>query len=247
MCPSDKPGTEYRSAHVWLRHLQTDRRLPAGSLSRPLILICIQAQRLYWWDRQGPPIVYVVSTAARGCGNQANSEQTPIGLHRVAQCIGQGYPCGTVFRGRKAIASPGFDVAASTPKIETSIPEVGISIQELNAVGLESRTSRLMKDVLSQKTEEVDPREVPVVDPITSRILWLEGLEPGINQGEGCDTYRRYIYIHGTVDEASVGGPPSSHGCIRMRNDDVIDLFARTPVHTPVLILATCAIVPKDR
>lgn len=247
MCETDESGTECPSALAWLRDLQTDRRLPAGSLSRPLILVCIEAQRLYWWDRQGLPTVYVVSTAARGCGNLADSEQTPTGLHRVAQCIGQGYPGGTVFRGRKAIAALGFDVTASTPKVETSIPEVGISIRELDAVGLESRASRLMKDLLSQKTEASDPRDLPVVDPITSRILWLEGLEPGINQGEGCDTYRRFIYIHGTMDEASVGGPPSSHGCIRMRNDDVIDLFARTPVHTPVLILATCAIVPKDR
>ncbi|MDH5765629.1 MAG: L,D-transpeptidase [Gammaproteobacteria bacterium] len=63
-------------------------------------------------------------------------------------------------------------------------------------------------------------------DIITSRILWLEGLEPGINQGGDVDTFQRYIYIHGTPDEDNIG-KPVSHGCIRMRNQDVIDVFDR--------------------
>ena len=57
-----------------------------------------------------------------------------------------------------------------------------------------------------------------------SRILWLSGLEEGFNRGEGCDTYQRYIYIHGTPDSEPMG-MPMSHGCIRMRNKDVIELF----------------------
>ncbi len=61
-------------------------------------------------------------------------------------------------------------------------------------------------------------------DVITARILWLEGLEPGINQGDGVDSYRRYIYIHGTNEEDKIG-TPASHGCIRMRNRDVIELY----------------------
>ncbi len=61
-------------------------------------------------------------------------------------------------------------------------------------------------------------------DIITARILRLQGLQPGINQGDGIDSYQRYIYIHGTADEASIG-LPASHGCVRMRNDDVIELF----------------------
>lgn len=61
-------------------------------------------------------------------------------------------------------------------------------------------------------------------DIITARILRLQGLEPGINLGDGIDSYQRYIYIHGTADEASIG-QPASHGCVRMRNDDVIELF----------------------
>lgn len=61
-------------------------------------------------------------------------------------------------------------------------------------------------------------------DLITSRILWLAGLEPGRNSGGDVDTRQRYIYIHGTPEEQLIG-KPVSHGCIRMRNRDVIELF----------------------
>ncbi len=74
-------------------------------------------------------------------------------------------------------------------------------------------------------------------DLITSRILRLQGLEPGRNQGEGCDSYERYIYIHGTSDEARIG-KAVSHGCIRMTNRDIIDLFNQIPLGTPVMITA---------
>jgi lipoprotein-anchoring transpeptidase ErfK/SrfK len=72
-------------------------------------------------------------------------------------------------------------------------------------------------------------------DEITSRILWLDGLERGFNNGVGCDTYSRYIYIHGTSDEKRIGQPVSA-GCIRMRNDDVIELFDEALVNDLVLI-----------
>ena len=61
-------------------------------------------------------------------------------------------------------------------------------------------------------------------DFVTSRILWLEGLEDGINRGLGVDSYNRYIYIHGTHEEGLIG-QKASHGCIRMFNNDVIELF----------------------
>ncbi|MFO7954351.1 L,D-transpeptidase family protein [Thioalkalivibrio sp.] len=73
-------------------------------------------------------------------------------------------------------------------------------------------------------------------DNITSRILWLEGLEPGINRGGNVDSRSRYIYIHGTDEEGRIG-EPASEGCVRMRNDEVIELFPRLPVGTLVLIL----------
>ncbi|MGJ8641016.1 MAG: L,D-transpeptidase family protein [Opitutaceae bacterium] len=59
---------------------------------------------------------------------------------------------------------------------------------------------------------------------ITSRIIRMQGLESGVNQGEGCDTYDRYVYIHGTNHEDRIG-EPFSGGCIELLNSDVIELF----------------------
>lgn len=75
----------------------------------------------------------------------------------------------------------------------------------------------------------------PDRDWILSRILWLCGEERGKNRGGQVDTMRRYVYIHGTPDNV-VLGVPGSHGCIRMRNTDMVDLFNRVPVGTPVSI-----------
>lgn len=73
-------------------------------------------------------------------------------------------------------------------------------------------------------------------DDITSRILWLTGEEEGLNKGGNCDSYQRYIYIHGTSEEGKIG-TPASHGCIRMKNEDVIKLFSQIKLNTKVLIL----------
>lgn len=75
----------------------------------------------------------------------------------------------------------------------------------------------------------------PQRDWILSRILWLSGREPGRNRLGAVDTMRRYIYLHGTPDTEPMG-VPQSHGCIRMRNSDVIDLFERVVTGMPVLI-----------
>ena len=69
-------------------------------------------------------------------------------------------------------------------------------------------------------TEDIDTD----FDHVTSRILWLDGLENGKNKGPGVDSRSRYIYIHGTAEEGLIGRP-ASDGCIRMYNTDVIDLF----------------------
>ena len=77
----------------------------------------------------------------------------------------------------------------------------------------------------------------PGRDWILTRILWLSGTEPGRNRSGDVDTMRRYIYIHGCPDDADIT-VPGSHGCIRMRNADVIDLFDRVEAGTPVVIEA---------
>jgi L,D-transpeptidase YbiS len=76
----------------------------------------------------------------------------------------------------------------------------------------------------------------PARDWILTRILWLEGREERHNRGGDVDTKRRYIYIHGAPDSVPMG-VPRSHGCIRMRNADVIELFDRVPAGTPVDII----------
>jgi len=80
------------------------------------------------------------------------------------------------------------------------------------------------------------PDERSEGDHITSRILWLEGLEPGVNRGGTVDSFARYIYIHGTDEEGRIG-TPASIGCVRMRNDEVIELFPRLPEGSLVQII----------
>jgi hypothetical protein len=86
-------------------------------------------------------------------------------------------------------------------------------------------------------TDDTDVEE----DHVTTRILWLDGLEPGHNRGKNAegvkvDSHGRYIYIHGTPEEGLIG-EPQSHGCVRMLNKDVIELYDAIPEGTPVLIL----------
>lgn len=78
-------------------------------------------------------------------------------------------------------------------------------------------------------------KQYPDRDWILSRILWLCGKEPGVNRLGTVDSMRRYIYIHGTPDSEPMG-VPRSHGCIRMRNDDVIHLFEQVSVGTTLEI-----------
>jgi hypothetical protein len=70
---------------------------------------------------------------------------------------------------------------------------------------------------------------------ITTRILWLDGLEPGFNRGGNVDTHARYVYIHGMADQESVG-EPASHGCIHLADADLIPLFDLLPGGTLVWI-----------
>lgn len=88
-------------------------------------------------------------------------------------------------------------------------------------------------------TSEVYSPDLAVAHPgrdwILTRILWLSGSELGKNRLGKVDTMRRYIYIHGAPDEFPVG-IAQSHGCVRMRNHDILDLFERVSVGTPVYI-----------
>jgi lipoprotein-anchoring transpeptidase ErfK/SrfK len=98
----------------------------------------------------------------------------------------------------------------------------------INMVLVGREPQGLLQDCIERGMELPD-------DVITSRIMWLEGMEPGRNQGGYVDTYNRYIYIHGTSDEDRIG-TPASIGCIRMLNQDVVDLYRLVEVGTEVLI-----------
>lgn len=76
----------------------------------------------------------------------------------------------------------------------------------------------------------------PARDWILSRILWLCGREVGRNRLGAVDTFARYIYIHGTPDAVDIG-VPASHGCVRMRNTDIVELFDAVPAGTAVEIV----------
>ena len=74
-------------------------------------------------------------------------------------------------------------------------------------------------------------------DLVLTRIIVLGGAEPGKNKGGSVDSEARHIYIHGTNDEARIG-TPSSHGCIRLTNDDIIVCYGKVDEGSPVLITA---------
>ena len=77
--------------------------------------------------------------------------------------------------------------------------------------------------------------QFPGRDWILTRILWLSGLEHGRNRLRDVDTMRRYIYLHGTPDTTQLGAP-GSHGCVRMSNNDIVELFDLIEPGVPVEI-----------
>lgn len=155
------------------------------------IEVSIQTQTLRLYQDQTLLAQYPISTAAKGCGQQKNSNQTPLGRHLIRAKIGADQPINAVFVGRR-------------PTGEIYSPELA--------------------------------QTFPQRDWILSRILWLSGCEPGLNRLGEVDSMQRYIYIHGTPDSESIG-VPCSHGCIRMRNQDVMALFDQVTVGTSVEIL----------
>ena len=121
--------------------------------------------------------VFSISTSKNPPSCKADSYGTPLGLHALADKIGDGEPLGMVFKGR-----------VPTGQISSEFPE------------------------------EEQQRNL-----ITTRIIRLRGLEPD-NSSAGCDSYARYIYIHGTNHEDRIG-EPFSGGCVEMLNTEVVELF----------------------
>ncbi len=147
-----------------------------------LIVVSVADQKLALLSAQAAPRIYSVSTSKWGTGARQDSQQTPLGWHRVADWIG-------------ASARPGQAFVSRQPTDEVLPPERW--------------------------------RSTLATDYILTRILWLDGLEPGVNRGGGVDSRSRYIYLHGTNQEHLLG-QPASHGCIRLANRDVMELFDLT-------------------
>jgi len=101
--------------------------------------------------------------------------------------------------------------------------------------GCEVNTVFVSRESTGELYHPVLREQFPDRDWIITRILWLTGTEQGCNQGGNVDSHDRYIYIHGAPDDVKMG-EPGSRGCIRMRNEDVIELFNQVEVDTKVLI-----------
>ncbi len=97
-------------------------------------------------------------------------------------------------------------------------------IKEMIGDGAKINTIFKSRINTSRQAEIIDHPLDSDDDYVTSRIMLLDGIEPGINKGKGIDSFNRYIYIHGTHEEGLIG-LKASHGCIRMFNSDAIDLF----------------------
>lgn len=108
-------------------------------------------------------------------------------------------------------------------------------IDEMIGEGCETDTIFIARQPSGELYHSSLREQFPERDWIVTRILWLSGLEPGKNKGGKNDSHDRYIYIHGSPDDVSMGSP-GSRGCIRMRNEDVIELFNQVDIGTPVII-----------
>ena len=135
------------------------------------------------------------------------------------------YPISTSKYGEGSIQN-----SFKTPLGEHSIKEMIGEEAEINTI-FTSRINTKRSATIIDQYEDTDN------DYVTSRIIWLDGEEEGFNKGENVDSFRRYIYIHGTHEEGLIG-TKASHGCIRMFNYDVIELFNLVNIGTKVLIRA---------
>ena len=135
------------------------------------------------------------------------------------------YPISTSKYGEGSIEN-----SFKTPLGKHSIKEMIGEEAEINTI-FTSRINTKRSATIIDQFEDTDN------DYVTSRIMWLDGEEYGLNKGGNVDSFRRYIYIHGTHEEGLIG-TKASHGCIRMFNYDVIELFNLVNIGTKVLIRA---------
>jgi hypothetical protein len=184
------------NANAVLRNSLNRARRLGVPLSQSMLAVDVGSQTASLFEKSSAPLrlsgeyrfvkTFRCSTSRFGTGQMEGSNRTPLGLHRIAEKIGGGWPAGTVFKARQPI---GYTWKG--------LPEA----------------------------------------KITTRILWLDGLEPGFNRGGNVDSHARYIYIHGTGDQTTIG-KPASCGCVHLSDADIIPLFAKLPSGTLIWIQA---------
>ena len=109
------------------------------------------------------------------------------------------------------------------------------AVAEMIGEGLALDTVLVGRKVTGEIYNDSLAKKYPKRDWILTRVIWLKGLEAGKNLGGECDTQSRYIYIHGTPDEPCLGRA-GSHGCIRMANKDIVELYDSISLNTPITI-----------
>jgi hypothetical protein len=167
-------------------YLHSRLRRACGRIPETFLHVSIVRQHLSFVKDGELRAALPAATSQFGVGNREGSLQTPPGIHRIKEKIGQGAPARRIFRDRL---------------------DTGIDWHE--SMGGDNL--------------------------VLTRILRLEGLEPGLNRGGTLDTYDRYVYIHGTNKEHRIGSP-LSHGCVCLRNQDIIALFDLVTEGTIVII-----------
>lgn len=129
-------------------------------------------------------------------------------------------------------AAKGAGEQAGSERTPRGLHEIRAKIGAGASMGAVFVGRRATGEICTPEMVRAEPRR----DWILTRILWLRGRERGKNRLGAADTMRRYIYIHGTPYEASIG-TAASHGCIRMRSADVVELFDAVEPGTPVEIV----------
>jgi hypothetical protein len=171
-----------------------------------------------------------------------NKTRTALGIKLTDRVIAVNLKASTLQLRRSGAVVRSYAISGSKQPYSNVLNSLGTplglhAIAERIGAGQPSGTvfkSRVPTGVhFSEMPEEV----VGTRNLVTSRILWLRGLEPGVNSGGNVDTYRRYVYIHGTQREDRIGEALSA-GCILMRNPDVIELYEEVRVGDLVWISA---------
>jgi L,D-transpeptidase catalytic domain len=127
---------------------------------------------------------------------------------------------------RFPVSTAARGIGSGMGTLQTPVGEhrVRVKVGDGCPLGAVFHARRWTGEVIDQTLRE----RFPTRDWVLTRVLWLQGLEPKLNRGGDVDTFRRFIYIHGTHEEELVG-QPVSFGCVRMRNADIADLYARVP------------------